>query len=73
MRGARFEPNNLYLHYFPKFAASAAPTILNIFVPHEGQVPEIACLLTFPLPFIGTNLGPSILTFFFLHLTQYPV
>jgi len=41
--------------------------ILNILVPHEGQVPWVA---GFPF-FIVIALG-ALISFFALHLTQYP-
>lgn len=44
--------------------------ILNILVPHLGQVPVIALLFTPPLPFISTSLGSDI-SLLALHLTQY--
>jgi len=49
----------------------ALPIILNIFVPHLGQIPVIALLLAPPFPFIVTSLAPDI-SRFALHLTQYP-
>ena len=43
----------------------------NILVPHFGQVPVIALLVTPPLPAMETSFSPDIVLFA-LHLTQYP-
>ncbi|MBI3413846.1 MAG: hypothetical protein HY043_00790 [Verrucomicrobia bacterium] len=43
------------------------PRILNITTPHVGHLPLMAFR-----PFFMTSSTPSVISFFALHLTQYP-
>ena len=58
-----------YFRYFHIFYF-ADPRILNILVPHLGQVPLAALLFVLPLPFISTS-ETSFISLLALHFTQY--